>query len=393
MTEILQVLHFIWLVISHGGWVVFIVLAVYLGFQLYLNEIQTQYKATLEWTYLEIKPPKENPSSFYSTEQVFIQLHALIDNWSLQEKYLEGRVVWWLSLEIVSLGGRISYILRVPKKHRDFVEASFYANFPSIEIHEVNDYLANFEYDPDDKSYDLFGTELVLVDDESIPLRTYKEFVGLKGPDASDIVVDPLSPLLESFTRLSPKDFYAWQIIIRPIAENDKRLKDKAQKTVEKLQGEKDYLVLDDITKQRIASIKSKLGKPGFETKMRLLYVAPTETYSKEAKKVIISPFKIFSSANFNGIKPAFSPKKEYRISPTLEAPYINYFVRRRAIEVFNAFKSRSTWIGEPMYILNTEELATLYHFPITTETTQAIPAVETMDMKKSQPPANLPIG
>ncbi len=393
MNELLQILATAWWIISHGGWVLFVLLGIYILFQLYLNEIQTQYKSSLEWSYLEIKPPKENPTSFYSAEQVFIQLHALLDNWSLQERYLEGRLVWWMSLEIVSLGGRISFVVRVPKKYRDFVEASFYASFPNIEIHEVSDYLENFHYDPDDTNYELFGTELVLAADESIPLRSYRDFQSLKGPEIGEVVVDPLNPLLEAFTRLTPRDFFAFQIIIQPLGEGDASWKAKAEAMVEQLQGEKDYMQLDDITKLRISAIKAKLGKQGFKSKMRLLYVAPTDTFNKDAKKTIISPFKVFSSTNFNGLKPSFSPKKEYRISPTLEAPYINYFIRRRKIEVFNAFKSRSTWIGDPMYILSTEELATLYHFPITTETTQAIPALETMDMKKSQPPANLPIG
>ncbi len=393
MAESLQILETIWIFISHGGWIFFVLLAIFIMFKLYLNEIQTQYIESIEWTYLELKPPRDNPSSFYHMEQVFIQLHALLDNWSVQERYLEGRVYWWMSLEIVSLGGRISYILRVPKKYQEFVEASFYASFPNLEITEVSDYLQNFEYDPDDASYDLFGTELVLVADESIPLRTYREFQSLKGPEASELVLDPLAPLLESFTRLSAKDFFALQIIIRPLAEGDSGWKNKAKKKVEELQGDKDFHTIDDVAKKQISAIKEKAGKQGFQTKMRLLYVAPIETFSKEAKKVIISPFKVFGSTNYNGIKPSFSPKKEYRISPTLEAPYINYFIRQRKIEVFKAFKSRSTHIGDPMYILNTEELATLYHFPITSPTSQPITAVEVMDMKQSQPPANLPIG
>ena len=38
--------------------------------------------------------------------------------------------------------------------------------------------------------------------------------------------------------------------------------------------------------------------------------------------------------------------------------------------------------------ILNTEEMATLYHFPITTKTTLAPSAIEKTESKKSQAPA-----
>lgn len=383
-----SVLSIMWFLFSHGGWVVFVILAVYILFQIYMNEIQDNYKNSIEWTFLEVKPAKENLASFYNAEQIFIQLHQLFDNWTPQEKYLEGRLVFWMSFEIVSLGGKISYVLRIPTKQRELVEASFYANYPNIEINEIKDYLANFEYNPDDGKVELFGGELVLTGKESIPIRTYKEFISLKGPDASEKVVDPLGPLLEVFTRLHPKEFYALQLIIKP--EGDGAWKDEADELVEQLQGEKDYMQLDEITKLKISSIKSKLGKPGFKTKMRLLHMGHTDIFNSDAKKLILSPFKVFNSANSNSFRLAFSTKLNYRISPTLEAPFIKHWARQRKIHIFNAFKGRSTWIGEPMYVLNTEELATLFHFPITADITN--PSVETIDIKKIQPPANLPI-
>lgn len=384
-----SIVNTVWFLFTHGGWVVFVAITVYILFQIYLNEIQDNYKNSIEWVYIEIKPARENVSSFYNAEQIFIQLHQLFDNWSTQELYLEGKVVFWLSFEIVSLGGKISYIIRVPKKHRELVEASFYANYPNIEMNEVKDYLSNFEYNPDDNKYDMFGGEYILLDKQAIPIRTYREFISLKGPDASEKVVDPLAPLLEVFTRLNQGEFYAMQIIIKPVADGS--WKEEAKELVTELQGDKDFVTLDDILKMRITSIKGKLGKPGFQTKIRILHMGAKEVFNKDAKKLILSPMKVFSSANLNGFKIAFAAKLDYKISPTLEAPYINYWVRQRKINIFKAFKSRSTWIGEKMYILNTEELATLFHFPISTDG-GAVPAVETVDTKKIQPPANLPI-
>lgn len=383
-----SILNALWYIFTHGGWVVFVILIVYILFQIYLNEIQDNYKKSLEWVTYEIKPPKENLSSFYNAEQIFIQLHQLFDNWTFQEKYIEGKLVFWLSLEIVSLGGKISYVIKVPKKQKELVEASFYANYPHIEMNEIEDYLSRFEYDPDNEKYELFGGEMVLTQDEVIPIRTYREFISLKGPDASEKVVDPLSPLLEVFTRLSAKEFYAMQIIIKPVGDDSWRK--EAEAVVAKLQGEKNFQEIDDITKLRIASIKSKLGKPGFKTKVRLLHMGVKDSFNKDAKKLFLSPFKVFNSANFNSFKLAFGPKKDYRISPTLEAPFINYWVRQKKIDIFKAFKGRSTWIGYPMYILNAEELATLFHFPLTAENVN--PSVETVNTKKIQPPSDLPI-
>jgi hypothetical protein len=383
-----NILSVIWYILSHGGWVLFVILAVYFLIRLYMNEIRDAYIKNLKWVYLEIKPPKENLSSFYNAEQIFIQLHQLYDNWTPQEKYIEGRLIYWISLEIVSLGGNISYVIKIPEKLRDLIEAAFYANYPNIEMNEIEDYLSHFEYDPDSGKYDLFGAEMILAEPQAFPIRTYREFVSLKGPDASEKVVDPLHPLLEVFTRLSPKEFYAVQILVRPVADGawDK----EAAEIVEKLSEGKSFQEIDDITKLRIAAVKAKVGKPGYDTKVRILHMGTTDVFNTDAKKLVLSPFRIFSSANFNSFRMAFAPKLNYRLSPTLEAPYINYWVRQRKLALFRAFKDRNTWIGEKMYILNTEELATIFHFPVTAD--QTVPSLETVEMKKVQPPGNLPI-
>ncbi len=398
----ITILQDIWFFISHGGWVLFVLLAVYILYQLYLNEIQTQYKNTIEWVFLEVKPPKNNTSTFYNAEQVFIQLHQLFDLFTFSERYIEGKVIFWISLEIISMGGAITYVLKVPKKQQDLVEASFYANFPALEITEIQDYLSKFEYDPDNENYDLFGAEFVLAQPQSVPIRTYKEFEEQQGLEGKTIV-DPLSPLFEVYNRARPGEFFGIQFMIRPVA--DDKWKEEAEALVKKLAGDKvskaadgststqtaDFHTLDDVTKQRIIAIKAKLGKPGFETKIRLLHLGSKADFNTDAKKMLLSPFKIFSSANFNSFRPLFGPKLDYRISPTLEAPYINYFVRQRKIDLFTGYKNRSLWIGLPLYILNTEELATLFHFPVTTPTT-IVAGVETTDIKKAQPPANLPV-
>ncbi len=396
------ILQNIWLFTSKGGWVIFVLLLIFILYKLYVNEIQTQYIESLEWVFLELKPPKTNTSTFFNAEQVFIQLHQLFDIFTFQEKYIEGKVMFWMSLEIISLGGAISYILKVPKKQQDLVESAFYANFPALEITEVQDYLSKFEFDPDSDKYDMFGAEFSLAEPQSIPIRTYKEFEDQQGLEGKTII-DPLSPLFEAFNRAHPGEFFGIQFLIRPA--RDGIWKDEAAALVKKLSGEKitkgadgavnvqtaEFHTLDEVTKQRIVAIKAKLGKPGFESKIRLLHLGSQTDFNKNAKKLLLSPFKIFSSANFNSIRPIFAPKLDYRISPTLEAPYINYFVRQRKMDIFTGYKARSHWIGLPLFILNTEELATLYHFPVTTATT-TIAGVETTDIKKAQPPANLPI-
>ncbi|HMQ01572.1 MAG TPA: hypothetical protein PKD79_00665 [Candidatus Doudnabacteria bacterium] len=397
-----DILNNVWILFSRGGWVVFVLLTIYILYKVYLNEIQTQYLESIDYTLLEIKPPKENPTSFYNAEQVFIQLHQLFDNFTFQEKYIEGRTVFRFAFEIISLGGKISYLVRIPTKQRDLIEAALYANFPSLEISEVRDYLEHFDYSPDDSKYDLFGVEFLLINDQSYPIRTYREFEGLKGPEMSDIVVDPLQPLLETFTKISEQEFYGLQYILEPMMDDSWH--DDAEKEIEKILGTKevigpdgkktqvknDMMGVDEVVKEQVNSIKRKLGRPGFKTKIRLLHIGTAEKFNSDHKKLVLSPFRIFSSANFNGFRPTYGPKKDYRISKTLEAAYIDWWVKRRKKALFDGYKSRSNFIGEKTYILNSEELATIFHFPITL--TPISQPVESLESKKVAPPANLPI-
>jgi hypothetical protein len=378
-----------WFVFSHGGWVIFVLLTVYILFKMYEDEIQTQYKSTIEWTTYEVRIPRENLTSLFSVEQIFTQLHILLDNFSLAEKYIEGKVQFWMSFEIVSLGGKISFIIRAPKKLNDLVQSAFYAQYPKAELREVTDYLSKFDYNPDNKDYDLFATEFTLTDDESVPLRTYRDFEEFKSADKEEKVIDPLGPLFEAISRANPGECYAYQIIIR--AANDGSWKPKAEAMIKKLQGEAKYSDLSDITKERITWIQRKLGKPGFEVKMRFLQIGLTSDFNKDIRKLLLSPIKLFGLINGNRIRPIWGPKLDYKISKTLEAPYIDAFVRNRKILLFKAFKGRSLGIGTKPFILCTEELATLWHLPVSTDV--PMPLLETMDSKKIQPPANLPIG
>ena len=55
-------------------------------------------------------------------------------------------------------------------------------------------------------------------------------------------------------------------------------------------------------------------------------------------------------------------------------------------------YKNRSVYIGSPKFLLSTEEIATLFHFPIYSETNPAPAGVTSVLSKKVQPPSDLPI-
>jgi hypothetical protein len=415
----------------HGGWLLFVWVMIYILYKLYYFEIYHQWEHSLEWTYLQIKVPKENLTSTLAVESVFGQMHALHSSLTFANKYVEGKDQQWYSLELVSLGGKISFIVRTPKKARDLVEASFYAQYPDAEITEIADYMENLNYDPETSDINIWGAEYKLLDDDVIPIKTYKDF---EHPSAEEKIIDPLASQFEALGKMSPYEFYGIQILIQPLG--DAEWKPRGEIKVKKLIGEEvpheakfsdlflapfnwaakfsfkdtllagghgeavqknqknDWMSLTEAAKDRVNLIEKKIGKPGYKTKIRHLYIAPKDKFDGSKKGIVIGSYRPLGSVMTNQFKPDTKvtwTSIEYNISPSLEGPFIEHEEKRRKRLLFRAYKERHIHIGMPAFILNIEELATLYHFPISTKAISS--TIEKTESKKSQAPVNLPVG
>jgi hypothetical protein len=430
-SDFIDILRMMWWLLTHGGWVVVILVFLKILYTMYRGEIEHQFIHSQEWVFLNIRVPRENLTSTLAVESIFSQLHALHSGLTFAQIYVEGKTQLWYSLEIVSFGGKISFIIRAPKKMRDLVEAAVYAQYPSAEITPVSDYMENITFDPETSDFDLWGTEWKLVADDVIPIKTYRDF---EHPSAEEKIIDPLNPVFEALSKIQPHEFYGIQIIIQPLADPD--WKPKGEDKIKELIGEekphetgfsdlllapfnavatfsfKDAILggghghddggnkpknnwqfMTEAQKERVSLIERKIGKPGYKTKIRHLYIAPKERFDGTKKSLVIGAIRPLGSIMTNQFKPDTKftwTGMEYKISPTLEKPYIDYVVKERKKLIFKGYKERDIHLGMPMFILNTEELATLYHFPIS-ETGIAAP-VEKIDAKKAAPPVNLPV-
>ncbi len=413
-----------------GGWLLAVAATLRILYLMYKAEIGHQFIHEQEWVFLNIKVPKENLTSTLAVESIFGQLHALHSSLTFAQKYVEGRVQLWYSLEIVSMGGKISFIVRAPLKSRDLVEAAIYAQYPDAEISVISDYMENIKYDPETSEFDIWGTEWKLNDEDVIPLKTYKDF---EHPSAEEKIIDPLAAHFEALAKMEPHEFYGVQIMIQPLGDDE--WKPKGENVVKELTGEevehehhwrdiflaplnwfanfsykeaifgghghgddenkpKNYWqFMTDAQKERVNAIERKIGKPGYKTRIRHLYIAPKEQFDKNKKAVVIGSYRPLGSAMTNRLKPETKrtfTSVEYKISPTLEQPFITYELNRRKRNIFKGYKNRDIHIGMPMFVLNIEELATLYHFPISTH--PVMTAVDKTETKKAQAPVNLPV-
>lgn len=437
-----EIFHIAFLVIvTYYGWVIFVLGLIYMLYFEYLEEIQGQFIRGVEWMFLEIRVPKDNKASTLAVENIFTQMHALHASITFEERYMRGRFQQWYSLEIVSLGGHVSFILRVPKRYRHLVESAFYSQYPSAEISEVGDYMEKFNIDAyhnENGPYDFFGTEWKMAQDSVISMKTYKDF---EHPSAEESVIDPLTNTIETLERISPDEVMAIQILIQPI-QNDEWAA-KAERKIKELTGEEiphkasfigfllkplewfanfsyketffggghghtegddlqrkprnNWMSMTEGEKEKVALIEKKVNKANYNSKIRSLYIAPREKFNSTRRTEIIGSFRHLSPGGGVGTHNTLKinrknwTKVDALFSRGLEKSFLEYETKRRKYWFLRAYKNRSVYIGAPKFLLSVEEIATLYHFPITTETTLVPAGVNTVESKKGRAPANLP--
>ncbi|MBI3952439.1 MAG: hypothetical protein HY336_00610 [Candidatus Doudnabacteria bacterium] len=435
---ILQTFSEIWqyfniVLVNWFGWLFVLWVLIYMLFWLHRNQNQNKYIATFNWIFLEVRVEELNERSPLAMEQVFAALHAIHQNFTWGEKF-NGKVLMWFSAELVSFGGKVSYIFKIPDKYKSLLESAIFAQYPKAEINEVEDYLKNMpkEYFPEEVDFDFWGTQLLKKKDNAYPIRTY----GIFEHPEQKTFIDPLANVIEVLSNLQPYELMVYQIVCRPI---DDKWKIAKKLLLDKLKGaplksgsnlfDKIFLdlpgnVLEGIVsifsgpaepqkeqkkdeppsqmlhktegeKQVIASIEHALSKIYFEAKFRLFYMAPKDKFNKGLRlPEIIGAVRNFDDVALNGPKPDMKhtwTDKAYKLSEQLEKPYLQKNILTRKRHFWHAFTSRSFWKGSGDVYFNTEELATIYHFPQAPNV--RVSQVERVTTVKSAPPPDLPVG
>ena len=395
------------------------------------------YQATIKWIFLEVKVDELNEKSPLAMEQVFTALHAIHTNFSWGEDF-SGKTVLWLSCEIVSIGGKVSYIFKIPERYRNLLESAIFAQYPKAEVHEVEDYLRNLPhfFEPEKAEFDLWGTQWNKKKDSAYPIRTYTQDASFEH-GAQETFIDPLSNLLEAMSNLQPHELMVWQVVIKPDGgdwkahtkhlidelkgvphghSDDLLMKivhfipdlmarvlvdivsgpDEGHSAPARVQEEPPTLMLHrtDVEKMVITAIEHGLSKVSYETRIRGLYIAPKNKFGMSLRvPEFVGAVRNFDDVNLNGIKPDIGhtwTNPSYKISEKLERPYTKMKILTRKRHLLHNFVSRSNWRGSGKMFLNSEELATIFHFPQVPHS--RVSQLERVHTVKSAPPMDLPI-
>ncbi len=414
-----------WFIISHGGWIVFLILGWFAGRALWLEYRQTKHIMKKKHVLLAIDVPRESEQTVKAVENTFAHLAGGHSPASKMEKWWDGKVQDVFSVEIISIEGHLQYLIRCLDKQRDLVEASIYAQYPTAEITQVGDYVSSVPSKYPDEEYDLYGTEMTPVKSDVYPLKTYVDFEhSLTGE-----FKDPLAALLEAFSRLGPGEQAWYQILLMPIDQKEfgvralaevSKLKGDPAKVAKKTiveevldfpvmilkgialsllgfaAGEKEVkkddktmkmLMLSPGERNVIEAIERKRSKIQFQCKIRFLYIAKKEVFSKpKILQSFIGAIKQFNANDLQSLK----PDGKVGVSSVLlfMKERRNNYRKNRLIE---GYQKRHPAIGLKMFHLGTDELASLWHLPVVLNV--KAPQLKKTEAKKIEPPINLPFG
>lgn len=372
---------------------------------LWVRYIRKKFFASQKYILLEIILPKEMKKSPLGMEVFLNQLAQTGGEGTWWDKYIKGKTRPWFSLELVSIEGNVKFLIWTRAFWRKFIESQIYAQFPDVEILEVPDYTVPIYYDPAKVS--MWGADFKLTDNDAIPIKTYIDY-GLDKEVDPEKSIDPLTAMLEFLGSIGKGEQIWIQIIVRAHKKERFRKgvyektdwKDDAKKAIADIQKigkdrlEKEggsgpgLLALTTFEQEKIKAIQRSQGKAALDCGIRAIYLADKDHFDGIMISGLTSVFKQYSSPALNG----FAPTRWMTVFSYPWQDYKNIRQNRVKTDILDAYKRRS-YFFEPYktepFILNIEELATIFHFP---GKVAATPTVDRIKSKKKEPPANLPI-
>jgi hypothetical protein len=135
-----------------------------------------------------------------------------------------------------------------------------------------------------------------------------------------------------------------------------------------------------------VESVYQKGTKIGYKCKIRVIYIAKKENYNaKRVQYGMVGALKQFSKADANGFKPLYS-----LTGVTGHYLFKTFQKNSRKNALFVAYRNRSGSRGGNKFILNVEELATIWHFPIAHSV--RAPSLSQVSAKRGEAPGVLPL-
>lgn len=289
-----------------------------------------------------------------SKAQVMYNIIASTIQKGFKSKYYGQRHI---AFEIVAAKGFVYFYVAVPMVLIDVVQQAVISAYPSARLEEVSEHNI---FSPVGKINGTVGGELILKENFAYPIATYQ-----------DLKRDAMQSLLNALSTLDKEDGAGIQILLRP-ASSDWRKKvttlvAKKRKGKDKKGGEaamsfarqvlaapvkppehkdgekKEDKPLSSLDQSVYDSMDEKTRYAGYEVLIRVVASSNILQKAQAALNNTVATFALFDAPGKNGFK--YTPAKD-----------IDSFITAYIMRFFPQENNQS--------ILNSVELATLFHFP-----------------------------
>ena len=291
------------------------------------------------------------------------------------------------SFEIVNQHKLIDFYIAVPVRWKQFIIEQLHAQYPTAQAEELSGGYQFFSSKNVESGAFIVPTRLGI-----FPLRTFRKMEG-----------DPLNALTNALSRLGEQDAASIQYIVHPAAhtwntkaskvarelQQGKKLHDamkKANETIlhvvgrqlisiftapfsKKKQEEKERqqaYKLSPMEEEMVKGLEEKASRAMFEVTIRVVVSTPQPVRSSDLLRAIVSAFGQYNVHKYGNTLHGVSPRNQQHL--------LRGFLYRMA--------------DHRRAILDTEELASLFHLPLATTET---PNIHWLGARKTAPPNNMP--
>lgn len=281
-----------------------------------------------------------------------------------------------ISLEIIAKDGLTYFYAAVPVALVSVAQQAIVTAYPGAQIEQIEDYNI---FSPEGRLAGTVGGELVLKTESAFPIATFERLER-----------DPLEALLNTLSSLQSGEGAGVQILLRPAksgwinrslslvkrrrGQHQSGLKltalDLVKASVKVPEAPKDAPTMSNLELSVLEAIEQKTKRAGYEVLIRIVASSANYQRSEQVLRDIATAFALFDAPGLNGFK--FLPAQDIE-------GLVTAFIFRFFPPELNS------------NILNSEELATLFHLP----DAQFVPTagVQRQSAKQVDGPAVVPAG
>ncbi|MFA5948145.1 MAG: type IV secretory system conjugative DNA transfer family protein [Candidatus Gracilibacteria bacterium] len=394
------------------GVIVLAVLALYILFYLFISFQRARRRLKNKYAVVQVRVSRENEVGPIVMEQIFSTLHGIDMKFSLWEK-LKGYTSDHVSFELASISNVIKFYVAFPKHLRNSVEGQIYAHYPDVEIEDCEDYSVAPKF-----ANNAYGMEFSLTESDLFPIKRYPQFED----KVTKTAIDPMAGVTSALVRFDHEEDQGWiQVVSTPLPDKWRIIFTKCVKIVNKGL----FANIESLTKIYARAFTTRKIWPkivlfpiymifwaqGFFVNANIK-ISATDTSSDEDieghlsvshdKETAIDAAldKVIRMLFSVNIRVVYLPKEKNDEKSKVKLKEIASSFKQFAYPHLNGFEIEKYLSGEEVvhkyhnrviedgFVLNNEELATIYHLPNLTVKT---PTIFWVKSKKLEPPSDLP--